>query len=504
MSSLSTAEDTPGGRDRFVDLVRAGSILVVVAGHWLMAVVSWDGGSVRTANLLEIVPALQPATWVLQVMPLFFVVGGFANAGSWDSVRRRGGCYADFVAHRIGRLLRPVAPFLLLWVALAAVLQLAGQHGPAVESALLVAVQPLWFVALYALVVATTPVMLAAHRRAGARVLLALVLVIVAVDALRLGTSAHAVGYLNYAAVWLLAHQLGFHAEAVGRLPRRVLTWTVLGAIGGLAALTQLGPYPTSMVGLSGQISNLSPPTLCVAVLVTGQVALLLLVRGAANRWLARPRVWAGVVAVNSMIMTVFLWHLTALVVVAAAGSALQVPMPAVASLGWWLLRPVWFAVLAVVLVPLLAALGRVERAGLGRRRPVGTPHAAASWAAGLGAAWVVLGMSGLALCGLAGLWAGREVALLHLHLTPLVALLDLGLGAALVQLAARRGQPNRRLTAAGLSLLVAAVVWMAVPGVTALLPDAARAGALSWLATGLVLLAAARRRGRGTAATAG
>lgn len=52
---------TPPTRDRFIDVVRAGSILVVVLGHWLMAAVVWNG-QVRAENVLMILPALQPVT----------------------------------------------------------------------------------------------------------------------------------------------------------------------------------------------------------------------------------------------------------------------------------------------------------------------------------------------------------------------------------------------------------------------------------------------------------
>ena len=38
-------------------------------------------------------PALQLATWLFQVMPLFFIAGGFSNITVWRSLRRRGaGC----------------------------------------------------------------------------------------------------------------------------------------------------------------------------------------------------------------------------------------------------------------------------------------------------------------------------------------------------------------------------------------------------------------------------
>src|SRR3954451_10757500 len=112
------AAATPATRDRYVDLLRVGSLGVVVLGHWLMAVVvTGPDGAVRTTNLLTIVPTLQPLTWLLQVMPVFFLVGGFSHATAVASVRRRGGRYADFVRSRAGRLLRPTAVFVAVWLA---------------------------------------------------------------------------------------------------------------------------------------------------------------------------------------------------------------------------------------------------------------------------------------------------------------------------------------------------------------------------------------------------
>ncbi|HEV3398308.1 MAG TPA: hypothetical protein VG693_03365, partial [Actinomycetes bacterium] len=56
------AAATPAGRDRFADLLRVVSIVVVVAGHWLMAVVVWRDGRVEGGNALALVPGLWLAT----------------------------------------------------------------------------------------------------------------------------------------------------------------------------------------------------------------------------------------------------------------------------------------------------------------------------------------------------------------------------------------------------------------------------------------------------------
>ena len=47
---------TPTSRDRYVDLLRAFSILVVVLGHWLMAIVYLKDGRLDGASALDVVP----------------------------------------------------------------------------------------------------------------------------------------------------------------------------------------------------------------------------------------------------------------------------------------------------------------------------------------------------------------------------------------------------------------------------------------------------------------
>lgn len=100
---------TPPERDRYVDLLRAGSLLLVVLGHAFMALVTPQG---QLSNTLVAMPGLQPVTWLLQIMPVFFLVGGMVTA---SSLRRRPalgspGRYAAFFRNRTIRLLRPPRP----------------------------------------------------------------------------------------------------------------------------------------------------------------------------------------------------------------------------------------------------------------------------------------------------------------------------------------------------------------------------------------------------------
>lgn len=207
-TAAALAEATPDTRDRYVDFLRAFSIGVVVLGHWLMAVVTWEDGKVDGTNLLTVVTEAQHITWVLQVMPLFFFVGGFANLRTWDAIRRRGGGYAEFELGRVERLTRPVAMLLAFWVPVALALEASPLDEGTVHTVGKLVVQLLWFLGVYLLVVAAAPAMAAAHRRFGLGVPALLVAVTIAVDVAE--KHVDVLGQVNFVTVWFFAHQLGY------------------------------------------------------------------------------------------------------------------------------------------------------------------------------------------------------------------------------------------------------------------------------------------------------
>lgn len=423
---------TPPSRDRYADFLRAASIAVVILGHWLMAVVERRDGAWHAANLLAEVPSLWPATWLLQVMPVFFFVGGFANAMTLGTLEERGAGYATFAAGRAWRLLKPVAVLLAVWLPLTALAQASGRWSDdELRIASTVVAQPLWFIGVYLIVTALAPPMRRLHRRAGVGVAAALALATGGVDLVRFTLHRDVIGYLNFALVWLYAQQLGF-LYADGRLrqarPAALLALALAG-LAGLGLLTGFGPYPRSMVGLPGDpVSNMNPPTVCLVALTTWQVALLALAREPVARWLERPRPWGVVIAANSVIMTMFLWHLTSLLVVAAV----LVPAGfqfAAGSGGWWVSRLPWILLLAGVTWALVAAFGRWERTG--PAAPRGT-RALDTATAALAMALAVLGTCGFAVSGLVGFAAPAERALLGIPVSPLIDLAALAASAAL------------------------------------------------------------------------
>ncbi|MBB5790913.1 acyltransferase family protein [Jiangella mangrovi] len=378
------------GRDRLVDAVRAGSLAVVVMGHWLMASVSVSSdGRIVGENALTSLAALRPATWVLQVMPLFFMAGGFANLTVWRRTVAAGCGPRDFVRSRLVRLWRPAAVFLgVVFLAVAPVVAVvAPAAGFPAGDALAVAgllVQPLWFLAVYTGIIVVAPFLARWHAVAPRATPALLAAGAIAVDVVRLtsglldpAVGAHgpaaavlnAVPFANLALVWLFAHQLGvWYADGrFAALSRRRLWLTLATTVAALVLLTGPGPYPVSMVGLPGQLSNMSPPTVCVVVLSLAQGAALLLARPRLLGWLDRPAVWVVVRRFGAVAMTVYLWHLLVLVAGFGVLIAVDCQPPAPGSTTWWLTRPAWLLALTLVL---LAVVTLVRRYGTRDRVP--------------------------------------------------------------------------------------------------------------------------------------
>jgi hypothetical protein len=419
---------TPDGRDRAADLYRVAAIALVVLGHWVVAVIEVDDGELIPRQLLQVVPQTQPLTWLFQVMPAFFFVGGKVNAGSWARAQAQREPWALWIRRRSRRLLGPMAPLLALWIPLALVLGKIGVEQSLVARAAEMALLPLWFLVVYLLVIALVPASLALHRRIGPWGLLGAVVLIVVIDRLdRAGVPV--VGYANYLLVWGGAHQLGY-LWADGRLPRSAgRQWALAAlALATTVALVRWGGYPASMVAVWGEDRhNTDPPTVALAAFACVQFSVLMAVRPQVERWLRRSTRYVPVVLAGSVVLTVFVWHMTALVVVASVtyGAGLW-PETTGIDAQWWLLRPVWVALCALVLAALVAVFRRFEEL----RDPIPRPG-------GLRAALGVLAtLLGLAAILIGGVYVPERAANV-----PLVAIAVLGAGLAVLGVLA----PGRR-----------------------------------------------------------
>jgi hypothetical protein len=361
----SVATQTSPTRNRYVDFLRAVSICVVVFGHWLVSLPLFIDGDLRNTEVLRVVPWTQWLSWGLQVMPVFFVVGGYSNSMSWLSAQRRGLAYGAWAATRMRRLVGPLVPLLIFWVAFALVLRQLDVAHHLVRSASMAALIPVWFLAVYILVTAVTPITLGFYRQMGTRSFWVFALAAALTDFFAYSLEMPALRWANYAWVWLAVHQLGYIWQE-GRLtgPRQPL----LIALGGLMTLillvTVIG-YPISMLTVPGEaFSNSRPPSLALLTLGTFHMGLLLALEAPARRWLRGLGPWTLTVLINSRIMTLYLWHLTVMVLLVAL--AIQFGGMGLSALAgsaeWWTWRLLWIGVLFTVLQVFIVMFGRYEQ----------------------------------------------------------------------------------------------------------------------------------------------
>jgi len=170
------------------------------------------------------------------------------------------------------------------------------------------------------------------------------------------------------------------------------------------------------MVGMPGETSNMTPPTVCLLVLAVAQMAMAMLARDRVSRWLERPQLWAAVVRFSSMAMTVYLWHLSVLVLAFLALFGLGVPPPVAGSGLWWLTRPFWLLGLSLVLAVVATLLSPLERGRTARvtvpRPPTRATGITATTISGVGAALISFGLLGYVASGLLPAPHGSSVLL--------------------------------------------------------------------------------------------
>ncbi|GAA0959881.1 acyltransferase [Actinocorallia libanotica] len=372
MTALSSTirkitESTPAHRDRAVDGLRALALLSVPTGHWLLGgfTLGSDGG-LRNASPLSAFGGLAPLSWVLQMLGVFFLVGGYASALSY---RRHRGRPGEWIKGRLERLGRPVLGVAAVWAPLLLLLH----HGFGVPVATLhtastLVVQPLWFVGVYAVITALTPYCLAATRRLGAWAAAPLLGSVAVVDLLRYGPYSDAMpswlSVLNLLPGWMFAYQLGT-GWAERRIGRREGLVLLIGGAALFAALVFVFAYPASMVGVPGEArTNSHPPSLLVLALAAAQSGAAILLRDRLARVLDRPALWALVVVVNLSAMTILCWHQTAMLA-AAIPASFAGPVAglttAPVTAGWIAARLAWLPLFALLLIGIARFARRLE-----------------------------------------------------------------------------------------------------------------------------------------------
>jgi hypothetical protein len=269
-----------------------------------------------------------------------------------------------------------VVPLLIFWTAGGWIGLRLDLEWEVLQLASKVALVPTWFLAAYVVIVTVAPLGLWVWERWGWRSIVAGLALSGLCDWLSISLGLVPVGFFNYIFVWGTVHQIGY-AWLDGTLEGSGKRALMAGAgLAGTLLLVGLGPYPVAMVGLdTTEITNSYPPRVTLAFLGMFQSGLALLFEPLLQRLMRRRFAWTLVVGISARIMTLYLWHLTAMVIViglslAVGGFGLGIePLTA----GWWLSRPLWFVVVGAVTVGMVAVFGPFES-------PVDDPRPAPVW----------------------------------------------------------------------------------------------------------------------------
>lgn len=423
-------------RDHAVDLVRAACLVVVVSLHVLMAGITVETNGLAITNSLDGHPIFAWSTWFVQVMPLFFVMGGFSSLLAWRRQRERGVTGADYVRDRVARLARPaLLPLGLVGITLA-VLGLVGLPDAVLADVGFRIGQPLWFLAVYLGCSGLVPLMARLHERAPWVTLLTLLAAVMIVDTIALLTAQPLIGALNLLFVWVFIQQLGFClADGWFDWRRRwMLALAGLAAFGGLLFLTTVVGYSTDMY------DNLNPPTAAILVLGVGQTLLFAWTRPWLARLAARPT-FAGLSgAINTNAMQIYLWHVPVIVLIAVVLVISGAPFPEPLSEGWWQSRPPFLVAVALLLIPIVIGVSWLERRDEARSRVRNESRPTTHVGPWMATLKVALGISGVVTLLIAGFTPAYGAAI----------------GVTLMLIAVLLRSPRRRVRAAHGSNLAA------------------------------------------------
>jgi hypothetical protein len=343
-------------RELSADLYRVVAVVVVVIGHWLVSAVTFRDGQFGNDYPLATMPWTVWLTLVFQVVPVFFLVGGCASAASWEHWGDV--TSSDWIRHRLGAILGPTTAYVVLVLATVAVLTWVGVGRSALWFGGWAVAYHLWFIPVYLIVVALTPLAVAAHRRWGLMVPAALALAVAAVDVASRIAHVPGVGGANYVLCWAAVYQIGICWRGGLLRGARPLLVSAAAAV-VLAVLLGLRCYPVGMVGAPGAPEqNNFPPTVALLAFATTQAGLLIAVSPKVTRWLGRSRVRRPLAAANTYVMALYLWQMVPVVAVAVVGYPTGLlPQPASGTTAWWWFRLAWLLILTVVTAVELALL---------------------------------------------------------------------------------------------------------------------------------------------------
>jgi hypothetical protein len=356
-------------RNRAIDFYRAVAMLAVAVGHWMAMAIGTDGnGDLVAGNALEAEPNMAIMTWLFQVMPLFFVVGGFSSAISLDSFNERGqpNRPQDWVIARLRRMLAPTMVLAATWAGLIAAGYAIGQSG-LIAVATTAAAIPLWFLANYTIDTAIAPYVLPLFRKHPVAVPTVGVTIFLALEAARFA-GVPVLPHLNWVLGWLLFQIAGF-AWRDGLLPSGKTMAGVAATLWAAAiSAVGFGPWPVSMVNFPGlENSPTHPPTLALLLFGGAFSATAITMAPAISRWLtARPAAWSAVVGANAIAMSVYLWHFTAAIAASAIFYVFDwLPTAAVGTNAWWIQKLPVMGLSAVILAAIVVKVSPIEQKAL-------------------------------------------------------------------------------------------------------------------------------------------
>jgi fucose 4-O-acetylase-like acetyltransferase len=378
---------TGTSRNTYLDLIRVVAIAAVVVGHWIATGITYKHGQLGGVDVLGVSPWTSWLTLIFQVVPLFFLVGGYSNALSWTRYQAGGGSAFGWTRRRARRLLVPTAGYIAVISLAVVACTAAGANRGDLEEAGWALSLHLWFLAPYLLLLLLTPALLALHRRYGIAVPAVMAATAALIDVAVIEGHWHFVGWTNYVLVWGTFHQLGFawhDGFLAGRRGRAFALATA--ALFALVALIWWGPYPVSMVGVPGaRIQNASPPSAALLTFGLAQIGVVLFASPSVSAWLAQParvRLRALIQRANAMTMPVYLWHMVPVVIVTVVAYPNRwFAQPPIGSRAWWVQRIPWVAALTLVLAVVLAVVvlaaqllhaGRPRHPRVGQNETVG------------------------------------------------------------------------------------------------------------------------------------
>ena len=348
-------------RDVYADFLRALSLIVVIMWHWAFTILLWRDSGPFATNPIGFTSGMWILTWLLQVMPLFFYVGGYVHLLSWRRAQARGDTIWQFTGRRLRELAVPGGALLGTWIVLGVVTANIFEW-QWIGKAVTLVVSPLWFLAVYLLLIALLPFSLWLHRKFDAMVLVWLVGLAMVVDILRFRYGVEQAAWANMIIIWGMCHQLGFFYEKLVGASRRI-DW-MLTTVGffALVGLVGSGLYPGSMVGVPGETSNMAPPTLCIVALVLFQAGVAELLRPSLTPRIERPGWWRRATEVMTRFaMPLFLFHTTGMALSRAVEFVVRgdINESADIDLQWWLLRPLSVIGPLLFTLPVIFIFGR-------------------------------------------------------------------------------------------------------------------------------------------------